>query len=124
MSYVIERIPVDPNSPILDVVISEDGTVSNASESTDDLVLNEREKGSVKVVKDEDLGKDVLEFTGGGACQPSTSYSLSTNKGGVEAELVDGFTLEAYIKPTATYSSYVGIVDYEESGGFGLVIYK
>jgi hypothetical protein len=39
-------------------------------------------------------------------------------------DLADGFSYEVYFKPTAAVTSiYTGVLDYEESGGFGLNLY-
>lgn len=96
----------------------------NASATGPALNLNTQAKGTVSVVKDTDLDKNVLQFTGGGAWQVTTSYSLSTVGTDIDADLANGFTIESLFKPTATYSSYTGVIDYEELGGVGLMIYQ
>lgn len=122
MSYVNERLPVDNTTPILKLKIEDDGTVSNDIESGMPLNTNDYAGLEKTVSKDSEINKNVITFVGN-TDKPST-YNIPATT--FMSTLADGFSYEVMFKITDnTFSSnYVGVLDFEESGGFGLDIYK
>jgi len=122
MSYVHERVELDPEAPILDLIIEADGTVRNGAEGGPELVSHDYSGSRKTVETDEELGCPVITFTGGSA-RPSV-YNLSAMH--MDPLFSDGFSYEVVFKISdADFpDSYVGIFDYEELGGWGLDLYK
>ena len=122
MSYVNERVPVDNDTPILKLKINDDGTVVNDVAGGKTLVNNDYAGLEKKVSKDTEINRNVITFIGD-TNKPST-YNLPAAD--IVRNLADGFSYEAMFKLTdASFSSnYIGVLDFEESGGFGLDIYK
>ena len=124
MSYVDGTTTIDPEAPILDLVIGEDGSVSNgvlgpAFTFHDYSASN---GGTTTVVADAALGRNVLSFDGNSDF-PSV-YNLRLPKIKYSPLLGDGFSYEVTFKASSFPSSgYVGILDMEEAGGFGLNLY-
>ena len=124
MSYVDGTTTIDPEAPILDLVIGEDGSVSNgvlgpAFTFHDYSASN---GGTTTVVADAALDRNVLSFDGNSDF-PSV-YNLRLPKTKYSPLLADGFSYEVTFKATAIPTSgYVGILDMEEKGGFGLNLY-
>ena len=108
-------------TPILDLQINSDGSVVNAAEGRPQL-NSFNQSGTKEVVNDATLGKNVISFVGN-ATRPST-YTLHTKE--FNSAFSDGFSYEIMFKVDNTdfSSSYVGILDMEEGGGFGLDVYK
>ena len=115
MSYLQERIEVDPSAPILELVIGNDGKVSNGVAGRP-VVESYDKTGSKVVSKDTTINKNVITFTPNSTMwKPTSAYLVK-----------DGFSFEVYFKVdnVNAFQNYVGILDYEEAGGFGLVINK
>ena len=129
MSYVIEREVNNDNNTdtaksdiILDMTVNADNTVTNGAKDGKELVSHDY-SSNIKLVKtDSAINKKVVSFTGN-ENTPST-YNLAASTLG--NDLFDGFSYEVMFKVTANdfTSRYVGVLDYEESGGFGLDLYK
>lgn len=120
---------LDTKSPILDLVINSDGTVSNGVEGRpalkDVTPAAESNAGSKSVALDAELNKHVIIFSG------STNYPSTYIMPSVDLNPLfkDGFSYEIVFKvddisliKNGTVR-YLGIFDYEENGGFGLDIY-
>jgi hypothetical protein len=128
MSYVNERTDigekpsVDNETPILQLQIGDDGTVTNAVEDGIKLVSKDYAGADKKVSKDSEINKNVITFKGN-TNKPSV-YNMSATS--IVSTLADGFSYEVMFKITDNTftSNYVGVLDFEESGGFGLDIYK
>ena len=108
------------NKEIISLDIAADGTVKNDVENG--VALNSN--GAAKTVKkDISINKNVVSFTGGSS-SPGV-YTAFTNSS-IDSELADGFSFEVMFKATSGDfdSTYVGIFDYCEGGGFGLTLYK
>lgn len=130
-----EEEPVDPNldtkSPILDLVIGADGTVTNGAEGrptiTDVTPAASNNGGTKSVALDPTLNKHVINFNGSNLNYPST-YTISAKD--LNPLLRDGFSYEIIFRVddisqiNGSSVKYLGIFDFEESGGFGLNAYK
>ena len=86
-------------------------------------VLNEvtHENSSKAISTNTTIGKDVVTFTPRGLWATTDAYTLPTSD--INAKLNNGFSAEVYFyvdNVNNLGSSYVGILDYEEGGGFGL----
>ncbi len=120
MSYVKEPVTVDPNAPILDLVIGDDGTVSNADNAVGNLTYHEYENATV-VTQDTTINKNVINFTGH-ATYPSV-YNIPAAS--YNSTFADGFSYEIMFKLTECNvgnNDYVGILDYVQAGGWGLTV--
>ena len=132
-SYIIYTDSTGTHTLYSDVVYAEyDDTIlklniadavadaTNASASGYAIKYNPQSRGSVSVVKDEKLDRDVMEFVSGGAWQVTTAYSMPVDSS-VNEDLANGFSYEAFFKPTKKATgNYTAVLDYEEGGGFGL----
>lgn len=129
-----EEEPVDPNlnttSPILNLVINSDGSVTNGAEgrpAVNNVTPNASSNGGSKsVVLDAELNKYVIKYNGS-LNYPST-YTVSAKD--LNPLLKDGFSYEIIFKVddismiNGSSIKYLGIFDFEENGGFGLNAYK
>ncbi|MBQ9131429.1 MAG: metallophosphoesterase [Clostridia bacterium] len=122
MSYVNERPELDKNSPILELVIDSDGTVKNNVVGRPELESYDYAGSTKTVKKDSELERPVISFTGG-KDKPSV-YNISAKY--MDDLFKDGFSYEVAFKINdGNFSTgYVGILDYEEAGGWGLDLYK
>ena len=127
MSYVQERTPADDNnadanSLLLDMTIKDDNSVTNGATNGALLVSNDKASNPKTVKTDSTLNKKVVSFAGG------KDYPSTFNLPGYDLhnDLFNGFSYEIMFKITdnSFTTNYVGILDYEESGGFGLNAYK
>ncbi|MBQ9145903.1 MAG: metallophosphoesterase, partial [Clostridia bacterium] len=122
MSYVQER-PND-TADILDLVIGNDNTVTNGISGRPALTSHDRSGGTKSIKTDATLNQKVLSFTGG-TNYPST-YNLPVTY--MQPLFSDGFSYEIMFKVNdgnfQTTKGYVGILDMEENGGWGLNLYK
>jgi hypothetical protein len=124
MSYVDGSTTIDPNAPILDMTIGGNGSVCNDAAGPA-LTYHDFSASSGKensVTYDQTLGRNVINFAGDSSF-PNV-YNLRLPKAKYTALLADGFSYEVTFKATAIPTSgYVGILDMEEAGGFGLNLY-
>jgi hypothetical protein len=113
MSYITER-PLE--NVIFDLDIS-NNTVTNGAVGGPTIELHNASSGSATVGTVD--GRDVIVFETGTTGQ-TKAYIVSSKE--LESTLADGFSYEVYFKPTAAFNGaeYVGVLDYEEDGGFGL----
>jgi hypothetical protein len=95
-------------------------TVTNGSTGAA-LNLHSATSGSATIKTDTDINRDVISFATDTSGQ-TTAYILSA--AAIEDLLADGFSYEVYFKPSAVLNGqkYVGVLNYEEVGGFGLDI--
>jgi hypothetical protein len=119
-----EEEPVDPNldtkSPILDLVIGADGTVTNGAEgrpTITDVTPDASNNGGTKsVALDPTLNKHVINFNGSNLNYPST-YTISAKD--LNPLLRDGFSYEIIFrvddisKINGSSVKYLGIFDFE-----------
>ena len=124
MAYVDGTTTIDPEAPILDLDIAANGAVTNGVVGPR-LTFHDfsaQGGGTASVVMDSTLGCNVLSFDGN-VNFPSV-YNLKLPKLKYTSLLADGFSYEVTFKANAFPSSgYVGILDMEEAGGFGLNLY-
>ena len=124
MSYVSD-LPdpdLDTNSPIIDLVIKDNGTVENGITTRPPVTSHDFDGSTKTVSKDNTINKNVVTFDGVSG-SPSV-YNVDASK--LTPLLKDGFSYEIIFKvDSASFSTnYVGILDFEEGGGFGLNVYK
>ena len=95
-------------------------TVTNGSTGAA-LDLHSATSGSATIKTDTDINRDVISFATDTSGQ-TIAYILSA--AAIEDLLADGFSYEVYFKPSAVLNGqkYVGVLNYEEAGGFGLDI--
>ena len=116
----------EDKTPILDLQINADGSVTNAAEGRPIINSYDQANSSKVVEYDAELGKNVIVFNGNNNT-PSTYTMLS---GDVNGLFSDGFAYEVMFKVTSlegidgTNVKYQGILNYEESGGWGLDVHK
>ena len=125
MSYVNERVEIDPSAPVLELVIGDDGKVSNGVVGGLELTDYTTKTSSKSVTKDTAINKNVVTFNPNATMWTSTgAYLLPSSR--INDTLKDGFSLDVFFKVDNVdkFDKYVGIVDYEELGGFGLNIIK
>lgn len=113
MSYINER-PLE--NVIIDLDIS-NNTVTNGAVGGPAIELHDASSGSATLGTVD--GRDVIVFETDTSGQ-TKAYIVSSKE--LESTLADGFSYEVYFKPTAAFNGaeYVGVLDYEEDGGFGL----
>jgi predicted MPP superfamily phosphohydrolase len=129
-----EEKPIDPSldaeSCILNLVINADGTVVNSIEGRPAIidVTPAANSGSSKTVAfDSIINRQVINFNGSNLSYPST-YILPAKD--LDPLFRDGFSYEILFKVdnisqiNGSSVKYLGILDFEESGGFGLNAYK
>ena len=126
MSYVNERPEIDANSPILDLVINEDDTVSNKIVGRPTPTVVDYDGGFVKFIKDNDLDRRVISFGRENSYKEDEPSSINLDVTGLSNDFANGFAIEVMFKVNVgTFASNnVGIVDHEEGGGWGLNLYK
>ena len=116
-----EEPKVDPNAPILNLSINSN-SVTNTAEGGPEVVTVNYENSTSSLVFDETLGRYVVTFDG--VVEWPDVYTVELPKAMYTSVLSDGFSYEVMFKATAFPSSgYVGIIDMEELGGFGLNLY-
>lgn len=112
-------------TPILDLQITENSVI-NAAEGRPSLNSYDQANSSKVVEYDAELGKNVIVFNGNNNT-PSTYTLPSSDLNGL---FEDGFAYEVMFKVTSlegidgTNIKYQGILNYEESGGWGLDVHK
>lgn len=113
---------LDTKSPIIDLVINADGTVENGSSSRAPIVSHDFSGSTKTVTNDNAINMNIITFDGV-KDQPSV-YNIAAND--LTALVKDGFSYEVIFKIDSVNftTNYVGIFDMEESGGFGLDVYK
>ena len=124
MSYVTD-LPdpsLDYESPIIDLVINDDGSVTNAITTRPEIISQDFSGSTKTVAKDATLNMNAITFDGNSST-PSV-YNVSASN--LTPLLKDGFSYEIMFKIDSTSfgTNYVGIFDIEENGGFGLDVYK
>ena len=108
----------DNNDPILDLVIDDKGNVSNGS-IYGPAISSTDISGTEKVVDAENKN---ITFNGNQGS--SSDYKFPTKN--IAADLADGFSFELMFKVTSDKAywtnGYMGVLDYEQLGGFGLMV--
>jgi hypothetical protein len=112
------------NDPILDLVIGDDNSVTNGSFSRNELASTDY-TGSVKqVVTSAELARKVLSFSRGEGYRDATASTYNIAASEYNSLFADGFTLEVMFNVDSSITGTVGIVDYVEAGGWGLIASK
>lgn len=117
-----EAETVNTTDPILKLTISDNGTVANSAEGRAPITSHDFSGSKKTVSKDNDINMNVITFDGV-ATAPSVYNMAASN---LTPLVSDGFSYEVMFKITnASFANkYVGILDFEEAGGFGLNLYK
>lgn len=113
---------LDTESPIINMVIKDNGTVENGSDNRAPIVSHDFSGSTKTVSKDAEINMNAITFDGVSGT-PSV-YNIDASK--LTPLLKDGFSYEIMFKvDSASFNpNYVGIFDFEEGGGFGLNVYK
>ena len=121
MSYVNDITEYSNDKPIIEMDITKDA-VTNAADDRFDLVSKDYASNPKAISWSEEVGRYVVNFTGGTTTPSVFNYSASN----LTPVLYDGFSYEIAFKVDSVNfgTDYVGILDFEESGGFGLNVYK
>lgn len=124
MTYVQERTATNP---LVNMVIDEDNTVRNAAYINTivnkSLPMTSYDYSVAKEVKTDDtILRKFVSFAGGDD-KPSV-YNVPASD--ITPAISDGFSYEVLFRANALSSAvnYVGILDLEEAGGFGLNLYR
>jgi hypothetical protein len=126
MSYVNDRPEIDANSPIFDLVINDDGTVKNNIVGRPTPTVVDYAGSYVEVIEDTALARKVLHFGRESSYIDDEPASVNIDASTLSNDFANGFAVELMFKVnSASFSSnYVGIVDHEEAGGWGMNLYK
>jgi len=107
---------------LLDLAIDASAqTVTNAAYNGVQLNEVTHANSSKSIYTDTEINRDVVKFTPRGLWATTDAYTLPSST--LDAKLSDGFSTELYFNIdnlNNVGTSYVGILNYEEGGGFGL----
>ena len=123
MSYVSDLYPdssKDTTSPLLNMVIGSNGSVTNGATGRQELTYHNQGSADTTVIYDETLGQNVVHFTGHSTTPSVYNLALPVDK--YTAMLADGFYFEVMFKLDAVPTAETGIIDSVHGGGFGLQV--
>ena len=123
MSYMNDLPEYNNHDAIINMVIDKNGVTNGATaHGRFELTSIDKSSNPKSIVYEESLNRYVVNFTGGTTTPSVYNYSAEN----LTPILYDNFSYEIAFKVDDVNFSgnYVGLLDFEEGGGFGLNVYK